>query len=557
MRGMVWGAAGVGWALALGGCMPGAVASLPARNPLRNGGASTSAVVIAPRQIGFGVLEDALSPGDPTDAEGRHLRVFEVALEAGRRVRFRVPSGAIDPMLRLEGPDGLRVENDDVLPHSLDALLEVVPATAGRHRLVVTTAPVGQTGPFRLEVTARDVGGMGPRMTLGQPFAGTLGPVQDAALPGAALSTFEAPGGAVVRLRVTSAAFDTFVTVLGPGGQRWTNDDANDLGVDGTERALDSTLVLAVPESGVYQVAVTSFAPAGAGAFRISSQVRPPVLVPAGQTAPQGPFAGPEGRGRILGLYAGITAYESQGRLYGCADDARLLGDAMRAARLQRSDEQIVLTDAQSTRGAFLGALGQLAARAQPEDVVMVFWSGHGNAQPAPGGTTELDGLDETIQMIDGPLTDDEVVGALDAVRAGTVVLALDSCHSGGFADDFGHRPGRIGLYSSDEDVLSDTAEPRGAGGYLSYHLRMGVLGHGDHKPRDGVLYAGELTDYLIDGFVADHRLMNPEGASDPSQRLDVRRGSVGWNTVMWVYPRGEDLRLPPVPTADLTSPRP
>ena len=72
--------------------------------------------------------------------------------------------------------------------------------------------------------------------------------------------------------------------------------------------------------------------------------------------------------------------------------------------------------------------------------------------------------------------------------------------------------------------------------------------------PADGVLHAGELTDYLVEGFVTDHRLMNPEGDLDPSQRLDFRRGSVTWPTVLWIYPRGEDLAMPTLPPVSLES---
>ncbi len=159
--------------------------------------------------------------------------------------------------------------------------------------------------------------------------------------------------------------------------------------------------------------------------------------------------------------------------------------------------------------------------------------------------------------MIDGPLTDTEIATALDQVHAGTIILAIDACYSGGFADDFVRQPGRIGLFSSDEDVLSETAEPRRAGGYLSWYLRAGVLGHADDKPHDGVLYAGELTDFLSERFIQDHRLMNSEGDLDPLQRLVVRRGSVSWSDVLWVYPRGEDLAIPALPTMDLTSTSP
>ena len=44
-----------------------------------------------------------------------------------------------------------------------------------------------------------------------------------------------------------------------------------------------------------------------------------------------------------------------------------------------------------------------------------------------------------------------------------------------GLAEDWVTAPNRIGLFSSDADVLSDTAEPHRAGGYLSWHRRRGV----------------------------------------------------------------------------------
>jgi hypothetical protein len=278
------------------------------------------------------------------------------------------------------------------------------------------------------------------------------------------------------------------------------------------------------------------------------------VVVQPGAEAPVQAFAGPESRGRILGLYAGITAYR-EGPLYGCADDARLLAEAMRLARLQGRYDQRVLTDSDATRAGFREGLRWLAEKAQEHDVVIVFWSGHGDQVAAPSGnSSELDGKDETIRLLDGDLVDDEVVRLLDDVRAATIILALDSCHSGGFADDLVTRPGRIGLFSSDEDVLSDTAEPRRAGGYLSFHLRHALLGRADYKPRDGVLYAGELTDYLYAGFLDDYANMNPEGDSGPAQQLVIRRGSVAWSHVLWVYPRLPNLQFPADPLQLLES---
>ena len=68
------------------------------------------------------------------------------------------------------------------------------------------------------------------------------------------------------------------------------------------------------------------------------------------------------------------------------------------------------------------------------------------------------------------------------------------------------------------------------------------------------MLSAGELTDYMVDGYVEDHRLINPEHVLDRAQRLVVRRGAVGWDHLLWVYPRNADLSLPELPAITLQS---
>ena len=489
------------------------------------------------------------------DESGRFVHRYAVEFVAGQRLRVMVPSyEGFDPMVRVTSPDGAVLLNDDAFPHTLDALLEFAPASTGTYQVEVTTAPPGQTGTYNLTIAPN--AGTGELHTLGQRTQGQLGSTGvDPAFPGRSFVRFDAQGGAVVRVRVTSPDFDTIATILGPNGEVWVNDDANDMGQDGRERALDSTVELSAPTTGTYQLVISSFAPGGSGNFAVQTSARPPVTYADGEMTPRGAFAGRNGQGRILGLYGGITEYQQNSRLYGCADDATLLGEAMRASHLQRVDEQIVLTDAQATRGAFLDGIRQLARRAQPEDVVVVFFSGHGNVQPVPAGdTSELDGLDETMVLIDGQLSDTEVARELSQVHAQSVILALDTCHSGGFADDWVNAPGHVGLFSSDSDVLSDTAEPRRAGGYLSYYLRRGVLGDADYKPHDGILHAGELTDFLLEGMVRDHRLMNADGSVEPAQRFVMQRGSLVWTDVLWVYPRASDLLLPSTPPNTLES---
>lgn len=518
------------------------------------GGTTPEALEAEARPLAWGETRGTLAACDTAYPDGRHVHVYTVDLAQGERVRLELHAG-FDAVLEVHGPDDLHAQNDDSFAGNTDSMLLFTAPEAGTYQVRAQSLRPRETGPYRLVATRAAREGEGRALPLDAPTTASLTVPMAGALAGAWFR-FEAQQGSSVRLRVTSAEFDTVATVIGPDGNSWTNDDANELGADGTERPLDSTLVVAAPRTGVYQLIVSSYGNRGTGAFRVVPTVRPPVVLPEGQAALADGFAGPDLRGRIVGVFAGVTAYQESSQLYGCADDARLLAEALRASRLMDASAQQVLADAEATRAAFLAAIGQLAARARPEDLAIVFWSGHGNVQPAaPGDTVELDGTDETMQLFDGRLTDNEVVAALAQIRAGTIILAMDACHSGGFADDFVTGPGRIGLFSSDSDVLSDTAEPRRAGGYLSYWLRMGVLGAADARPRDGFLQAGELTDYLYQGFVRDHASMNPEASVAPLQRLVVARGSIPHTHALWAYPRNPTtLDLYDVPNNPLQS---
>ncbi|MCB9594842.1 MAG: caspase family protein [Sandaracinaceae bacterium] len=535
-------------ALSLAAC--GGASSPNGTTPLGTGAVADADVERRPASMGS--QQGTLTATDPINDGRAHYHVWRIELSPSQRVRIQMSSTAIDPLMEVRGPGDVHLRNDDGFPGMLDSIVDFLPPVAGTYEIWTTTFGAGETGEYSLSITPRDAAGVGVPFELGQDATAVLGrDGMQERLPGTWMR-FSGNAGSIVRLRVTSQAFDTIATLIGPGGQTWINDDANDVGPNGDERSLDSTIVAALPTTGVYQLVVTPYGGQGGGPFRVRSTARPPIVL-QGDARPEG-LAGANGGGRLLGVYAGITAYQGHGQLYGCADDARLLGEAMRAAHLQDASDQLVLPDGLATREAFLGGIEQMAQLAGPDDVVLVFFSGHGQQVPDEENGDELDQLDETIVLFDQAIRDDELVAALDQIHAGTVILALDSCHSGGFARDWVTRPGRMGVFSSDEDVLSDTAEPHRAGGYLSWHLRRGVLGEADARPHDGVLHAGELTDYLNDGFVADHRLMNPVGDLDPEQRLVVRRGAVTWDQVLWVYPRNPDFTLPPLPDVPLMS---
>lgn len=511
-----------------------------------------------PVPLAEGVVNGTIEPGDDDDGNGRFSDTYSVDLDQGDRVRIWVTGEMIDPMLRVRGPGGLGLDNDDFLPGSLNPLVEFAAPERGEYLVQVTTFGPGQLGPYDVGLARLDPEA-GPLIESETDQMMAIGP--GGAGPGVPTGSslwFRVQGGERLRIRVTSGDFDTTASLFAPGGEVWTNDDAGDVGPNGTERPLDSTLTIVAPETGLYHLVVAPYRGMGAGSFRVRTTRRPAVVLQPGQQVPDVGFAGSEGEGRILGLFVGLSDYGERSDLYACADDATLLAQAFRERGLQSPAEQNILTDINANRAAFTAGLQQLAARSTAQDVVVIFFSGHGGAVPVTGtDLADFDGTDETIVFYDGPMLDNEVVALIDQITADTIILALDACHSGGFARDFMTRPGRIGLFSSDEDVLSDTAQPLLAGGYLSYAFRRAVLGDADFMPRDGALFAGELTDFLHHSFVQHNHHINPEGSSQPMQWLLSDRGSVAWNDPLWLYPRGPNGELLPVPDIPLSSPPP
>lgn len=108
----------------------------------------------------------------------------------------------------------------------------------------------------------------------------------------------------------------------------------------------------------------------------------------------------------------------------------------------------VVLQDEAATKLAIVAALNALAQNTKAGDVIVVHYSGHGQQITDDNGD-EVDGLDEAIVPVDAHanyqkgiyegenhLRDDELGKILDNIRKkagkkGSVLLIMDSCHSG------------------------------------------------------------------------------------------------------------------------------
>lgn len=153
-----------------------------------------------------------------------------------------------------------------------------------------------------------------------------------------------------------------------------------------------------------------------------------------------------QGTGRKLALLVGVNEYLGEVRsLYGCVNDAALQRELLLHRYGFQPDDVMVLTDEtelKPTRTNILQAFEQhLIEQAQPGDVVLFHYSGHGSLVQDPT-IPEFDGLNGTIVPRDGrvnvegqqvqDITGKTLFLLMSALQTENVTVILDSCHSGG-----------------------------------------------------------------------------------------------------------------------------
>lgn len=119
--------------------------------------------------------------------------------------------------------------------------------------------------------------------------------------------------------------------------------------------------------------------------------------------------------------------------------DAQLFATVLKARRNLPDDQIMVLKDVH--KAEFKRGMEWLRAKARPQDVAMIFYSGHGAQVKDPTNTSE-DGLDEAFVPYDfetnpKPSGRDliwahEFATWVNALRTDHVITVIDACHSAG-----------------------------------------------------------------------------------------------------------------------------
>jgi WD40 repeat protein len=234
------------------------------------------------------------------------------------------------------------------------------------------------------------------------------------------------------------------------------------------------------------------------------------------------------GTAHVLAIGVNEYANTQYNLRYAVADAEDFSAEVERQqAKLGRFDKVSVTTllNREATKANILSALAKLASTTQPEDAVVVYFAGHGLAQPQKrfflvphdlgytGSRTQFDpaGLPVILQH---SISNQELETAFERVNAGQIMLVIDACDSGQALEADERRRAPLNA-----EGLAQLAYDKGmyiltaAQGYQAA-LEVAELGHGlltytlieeglrqaaaDAEPQDGAVLAREWFNYAV-----------------------------------------------------------
>ncbi|MBN2271405.1 MAG: caspase family protein [Sedimentisphaerales bacterium] len=174
-----------------------------------------------------------------------------------------------------------------------------------------------------------------------------------------------------------------------------------------------------------------------------------------------------------------------------------------------------LLVDKDVTRIKVVDALDSLARRAGKEDLVVVFFSGHGAVDDVGRSywvmyNTRIDSLRASA------FSETEISELLSSIRTTRLVTVIDACYSASTAEVSGSKSladlqkiypqfkgdGRVAITASKGDQLSVIIKEKDEPGYghsaFTWHVIEGMKGDSD-SDEDGVVTVDELWGYVKD----------------------------------------------------------
>jgi uncharacterized caspase-like protein len=170
----------------------------------------------------------------------------------------------------------------------------------------------------------------------------------------------------------------------------------------------------------------------------------------------------------------------------------------------------------EATSSRVIRIMGGFFGTADREDVLLVYFSGHGKLDQ--NSRLHLCMQDtESTDLLSTAVSSARINEFADATRARNVIIMLDCCHAGAFRGgelgDAVAGPGRYVLTSCRGTQLANDATVENGTSVFTQHLVDGLLGAADDQDRDGWITFSDLYAYV-------NRRLREAGKQIPQQRV-------------------------------------
>lgn len=206
--------------------------------------------------------------------------------------------------------------------------------------------------------------------------------------------------------------------------------------------------------------------------------------------------------------------------------DASDFGKAM-SKLFQPASKLEVIED--TTPAEFKREMGSLARNVKHNDIVIVYFSGHGiKKKKSP---IEDDNWDEAFQLINGDIIDDDFNRMLKRIKSKNILVVLDTCFAAGLYKNAKDVYGRLlKTSSSTQERTNRQSKPNS----ISRNKHVIVAASGENSaaredPRSGGVFTTRITEAILDPDNAGKRLLtilqstirkkNPQYVSNPRFR--------------------------------------
>ncbi len=253
-----------------------------------------------------------------------------------------------------------------------------------------------------------------------------------------------------------------------------------------------------------------------------------------------------DGKGKLWAVVVGVSSYRNLNKEQQLQFAHR---DAQDFAAFLRSpngggfpaNQVTLLLNQDASVSAIRSALGTALPRSvEPDDVVVIFFAGHGVVEGERDGYLLAHDSDpQNLYATALPIAElDRII--TERIRARSVILIADACHAGKlgwtsrateaqimvnrYLDEVGKSgKGVLRILGSRADQRSYESEQWGGGhGVFTHFLLKGLKGEAD-KDRDGVVRAAEVLEYLSDTVPKETKaLQHPRAAGSIDPRLPL-----------------------------------